>query len=533
VLIGDVLALASANWPDRPAIIAGNTRRTFAELHAGALRLAGALSRLAVTGDRVAILARNVPAYVEALYGVPSAGMLLALLNYRLHPKEWVAIMDVVGARVLLVDHEFEDAVRPFLGGAAALEHVLVIGNGETEGPQSSYEQAVAAADALSAPIAGSDDEPAWLVYTSGTTGFPKGAMITHRGIIAAARAMMLATHPREGDRYLMTFPLCHVSAFQVATHHACGVSIELMPSFDAGAFLRTVAEHRITLTSLAPTMAAFVLAHPELDRHDLSSLRRVGYGGMTMPVTTAGALVDRLGPVLVTGFGQTESTGWATVLTPQDHVRALAGEEHLLQSCGRALPLTAVRVVDETMRDTPIGEPGELVIGGDLTFSGYWNDPEATSAAITDGWLHTGDIATMDEEGFVFLRDRKKDMIVSGGQNVYSAQVEQVLHRHPAVLEAAVIGLPDAVWGETVAAVVAPRPGMTIDTTELIAMCSGELAGYKRPRLVFVVDALPRNVTGKVLKRELRARFSVENDTAKGGHAEGVTQSAGASPGR
>ena len=511
MLIGELLANAAANWPDRDAVIAGNTRRSFAELNARSLRLAGALSRLADPGDRVAILARNVPAYVEALYGVPSAGMILTLLNYRLHPKEWVGIIDAVGARVLLVDHELMTAIGPFIGDLSALEHVLVIGDDEADGQDSSYREAVAAGPPLASATELADDSPAWLVYTSGTTGFPKGAKITHRGIVAATVTTMLSVHPRPGDRYLMTFPLCHVSAFQVPTYHACGVPIVLMPSFDAGTFLELVAEHRITVTSLAPTMAAFVLAHPEVDQHDLSSLRRLGYGGMPMPSTTARALVDRLGPVLVTGFGQTESTGWVTVLTPHDHVRALDGEEHLLESCGRALPLTAVRVVDESMRDTPIGEPGELIIRGDLAFGGYWNNPEATSDAFAGGWLHTGDIATMDEEGFIFLIDRKKDMIVSGGQNIYSTQVEQVLHGHPAVAEAAVIGLPDPVWGETVVAVVVPRAGMTIDAPELIAACAEELARFKLPRHVFVVDALPKNVTGKILKRELRARYAVE----------------------
>jgi acyl-CoA synthetase (AMP-forming)/AMP-acid ligase II len=287
------------------------------------------------------------------------------------------------------------------------------------------------------------------------------------------------------------------------------------MPAFEAGEFLKITEQQRITLASLAPTMAAFVLDHPDLNQHDLSSLRSVGYGGMPMPPTIARALIDRLGPILVTGFGQTESTGWVTALTPEDHVRALAGEEELLTSCGRALPLIGLRVVDETMRDSPPGEPGELIIRGDLTFGGYWNDQEATAAAYAGGWLHTGDIATIDGEGFVFLVDRKKDMIVSGGQNVYSTQVELVLQRHPSVAEAAVIGLPDPVWGETVTAVVVPRAGVTIDADELIAACCEELARFKVPRHVFVAEALPKTVTGKVLKRELRARYELEVSSA------------------
>ncbi|WP_029115349.1 class I adenylate-forming enzyme family protein [Mycobacterium sp. URHB0044] len=513
MLIGELLADAATNWPDRAAVIAGDVHWTFAELNARMLRLAGALSELADTGDRVAILARNVPEYVEALYAVPSAGMILTLLNYRLHPREWVDIMNAVDARVLLVDPELLESIRPFLDDVAALDHVLVIGNADDQ--DRSLDAAIAAAGAFDAPIEVSDDTPAWLVYTSGTTGFPKGAQITHRGIIAAAAGTMLSVHPRDVDRYLMTFPLCHVSAFQVPTYHACGVPITLMPTFEAGAFLKTIDQQRITLTSLAPTMAAFVLDHPDLDQHDLSSLRSVGYGGMPMPPTVARALIDRLGPVLVTGFGQTESTGWVTALSPDDHVRALSGEERLLTSCGRALPFIGLRVVDDAMRDTAPGEPGELIIRGDLTFGGYWNDPESTAAAYAGGWLHTGDVVTKDDEGFVFLVDRKKDMIVSGGQNVYSTQVELVLQRHPAVAEVAVIGLPDPLWGETVTAVVVPHAGMTIDGSELISACGEELARFKVPRHVFVAEALPKTVTGKVLKRELRTRYALELSSA------------------
>ena len=513
MLIGELLADAAAKWPDRDAVIAGNFRSTFAELNAKVLRLAGALSELAGRGERVAILSRNVPEYIEALYAVPSAGMILTLLNYRLHPREWVEIMNAVDARVLLVDRGFVELLRPFVDDVAVLEHVLVIGDADDR--DRSVDDAIGAARALNAPTDAPDDTPAWLVYTSGTTGFPKGAQITHRGIVAAAAATMLAVHPRDDDRYLMTFPLCHVSAFQVPTYHACGVPITLMPAFEAGDFLKTVEQQRITLTSLAPTMAAFVLDHPDLDQYDLSSLRRVGYGGMPMPPTTARALIDRLGPVLVTGFGQTESTGWVTALTPDDHVRALAGEERLLTSCGRALPLIGLRVVDETMRDAAPGEPGELIVRGDLTFGGYWKDSAATAEAYAGGWLHTGDIATMDDEGFVFVVDRKKDMIVTGGQNVYSTQVEHVLQRHPAVAEAAVIGLADPVWGETVTAVVVPRAGMPIDVPALIAACGEELARFKVPRNVFIAEALPKTVTGKVLKRDLRARYALELSSA------------------
>ncbi len=510
MLIGDVLSLGAANWPERVALVAGKERRTFAQLQADCLRLANGLSRLASPGDRVAILARNVPAYVEALYGVPTAGMVLTLLNYRLHPKEWAGIMAAAGARVLIVDREFVDDIRPVLTEVPTLEHPLVIG-GASDGYGTPYEEFVASASPQQPPVDISDGDTAWLVYTSGTTGFPKGAMITHRGIVNAAVTMMLAVRPTDRDRMLMTFPMCHTAAFQMPTYHLCGIPTVLMRSFDAGTFLELVEEHRITLTSLAPTMAAFVLQHPAIDRHDLSSVRSLGYGGMPMPVATARALMDRLGTVLVTGFGQTESTGWVTALTPDDHARALAGEERLLESCGRALPLTAVAVMDERMRRCPPGVPGELVIRGDLVIKGYWNDRDATAAAFAGGWLHTGDVATMDDEGYVYLVDRIKDMIVSGGQNVYSSQVEQVLHQHEAVLEAAVIGVPDPVWGETVVAVVVPRAGMRIDPDDIVATCGTRLAGYKRPRQVHIVDELPKNVTGKVLKRELRARFASE----------------------
>ncbi len=508
MLMGDILSLAAANWPERVALVTGNERRTFADLHADSLRLADGLSRIASPGDRIAILARNVPAYVEALYGVPTAGMVLTLLNYRIHPREWAEIIAAAGARVLIVDREFVDELWPVLGDVPAIEHMFVIG-GPSDGRGSSYEELVASASPIRPQVEVSDSDTAWLVYTSGTTGSPKGAMITHRGIITAAMTMMLAVSPTDRDRMLMTFPMCHVSAFQVPTYHLCGVPTVLMPAFEPSAFLELVAEHRITITSLAPTMAAFVLRYPGYDTADLSSIRRLGYGGMAMPTSTARALADRLGPVLVTGFGQTESTGWVTALSPEDHVRALSGQEQLLESCGRPLPLTAVAVMDEQMRRCPAGTPGELVIRGDLVTSGYWNDEKATAAAFTDGWLHTGDVATVDKEGYVYLVDRIKDMIITGGQNVYSTQVEQVLHKHEAVSEAAVIGVPDPVWGESVVAVIVPRPGAHVDPEDILRTCRAQLAGYKSPRKIHVVAELPKNITGKVLKRELRGRYA------------------------
>jgi acyl-CoA synthetase (AMP-forming)/AMP-acid ligase II len=502
--VADILRYNALTWPDRVALVAGDRRITFSELEQAVWRLAGAMSGLCGPGDRVGILAQNVPEYVEALYGVPSAGLVLTLLNYRLNPKEWAWILANAEARAILVEEAYLTDLEPVLADVPTLEHVVVIGDPGDSG-HIGYDDLVAGQPAAPAPTAPADSDTAVLIYTSGTTGFPKGAMITHGAIQTAMLVNALEQDVLPFDRFLMSNPMCHASGFSVLHFHVRTSEVVLLKTFSAEGFLSLIEQHRITRATLNPTMARFVLDHPAVDRYDLSSVRSVSYGGMPMPKSTAMELSERFGG-LSTNFGQTESTFSVTSLTAADHRRALAGDEYLLASCGRPMAQVAVKILDDQMAEVPVGETGEMCIRSGYTMGGYWRNDEATRDAFAGGWLHTGDLARRDEEGYIYLVDRKKDMIISGGQNVYSTEVERIIGQLPAVAEVAVVGVPDGLWGERVTAVVVRKPGHDLTEQTVIAACRDRLAGYKSPKDVRFWDELPKNVLGKILKRDIRA---------------------------
>jgi acyl-CoA synthetase (AMP-forming)/AMP-acid ligase II len=283
------------------------------------------------------------------------------------------------------------------------------------------------------------------------------------------------------------------------------------MTAYSSEAWMRMVDELKITGTALAPTMINMLLNDPAIDRYDLGSLQSLGYGASSIPAEVLRKAMKRFGPVFTQGFGMTELAGNVIFMSKADHVRADREAPELLRAAGKVGALADVRIVDTEGRDCPVGVPGEIVVRGDQVLTGYWNRPEANAEAFRGGWFHTGDMARMDAEGYVYIVDRKKDMIVSGGENVYPREVEEVLFRHAAVAEAAVFGLPDEHWGERVAAAIVLRPGARVEAAELDAFCRGELAGYKRPRHWFFVAEIPKNVSGKVLKRELRARWGAD----------------------
>jgi acyl-CoA synthetase (AMP-forming)/AMP-acid ligase II len=465
---------------------------------------------LAAPGDRVGILAENLPEYVECYYGVPSAGMALTFLNYRLHAKEWAWILNNAEARVLVVQEKYLDQIEPELADIPSIEHVIVIG-GKGRGGHPDYDDVVGAANADAPDLAVDEDSTAWLLYTSGTTGFPKGAMLTHRNLMVAVVASVIEYEPKPDERNLVAFPLCHVSGYTVPVNHFRGGRVVLTPMFEPELWMRLVDEHGITGTALAPTMLNMVLQQPKLHDYDLGTLRGIGYGAAAMPVEVLRAGIERFGPIVYSGFGMTELGGNVLTFPKSDHVRAVSGEEHLLASCGTPMCLADVKVVDEQMNDCEPGVVGEIVIQGDQVLKGYFRNEDGTKKAFEGGWFHTGDMARRDEEGFFYIVDRMKDMIITGGENVYSREVEEVLYTHPAVSEAAVIGLPDTKWGENVTAVVVLRAGMAATEQEIIQITRDRLAGFKKPKRVIFIDELPKTVSGKILKRELRDRFATD----------------------
>jgi len=505
MLLGDMLQLNARKTPARDAVIFvdAGVRSTYAELAERVRRLSNTIAELAKPGDRVALLGENSMPYLECYYGVPSAGTALTMLNYRLHPKEWVWILNDAQARVLVADQAYAEQVLDLRSEVPSLEHVVVIG--DSLPGTLAYEDLLSSASPSSPVAPPHEDDTAWILYTSGTTGRPKGAMLSHRNLLTAITESVIEYAPSPVERFLNAMPMCHVSGYLIPTNQFRGGTVVVQGTWDPERWMEIVDGYGITSGGFAPVMMNMLLQHPKINEFRLDSLTSMGYGASIMPVEILRETIARFGPIVYAGFGMTELGGNVLMLDKAAHVRAAQGEEHLLASAGAAMCLADVRVFDEEDHECPAGEVGEIVIQGAQTTTGYFNNPEATSEAYQNGWFHSGDLARRDEEGFFYIVDRKKDMIITGGENVYSTEVENAIYTHPSVAEVAVIGLPHEKWGEAVTAVVVARSGSAITEAEIIETCRQNLAGYKRPQQVIFVDAIPKNVSGKVLKRELR----------------------------
>ena len=491
VLLHDGLDQAAGRVPNELALVTDAGVQTFAELSDRVAQVAAGIAAISAPGDRIAILAENRAEYVECYYAVPRSGRLLVPLNQRLHPDEWLGTLAHSGTRVLIAEPELlarlgEDAAR-----AAGVETIVDLDRDDV---------ALAATDSPNTAVDGR--AVAWLIGTSGTTGTPKLAMLTHTSLLAAVDATLTARPVREQDVFGTPFPLCHVAGYNVIGLHRMARPVVLMRRFDPVRLIELVDEHGITLLSLAPTMIAMLLDDPRTDDRVLRSVRSIGYGASAIPAPVLRAAVERWDCDLSQGYGMTELSGNAVFLGADDHRRAAAGDERLLGAAGHAAPGVELRLD---------GRTDEILVRAPQVMAGYWQAPEATGVALADGWLHTGDVGRIDDDGLVTVVDRLKDVIVSGGENVASREVEAVLHTHPGVADVAVIGLPDERWGERVAAVVVRRAGDPVTAEELVLLARAHLAGFKAPRRVEFVDELPRNAAGKVLKQLLRAELAAE----------------------
>lgn len=468
--------IVDAADPASPALVFGGTVRTFGELARDAARVSSWLAARVPPGGRVAVVGENHPAWVVCYYAVPRAGLVLTFVNHRLAVPEMAQVVRSAAATVLIGQRRYVEPLRELVEHAVTFDELDTV-----DGP----------------PIAPADDPRAvaWLLYTSGTTGRPKGAMLTHANLHAALGVAAAGRPVAPDDVYAFPFPLCHVAGYNVVHLHAHRRPVLLLPRFDAAAFVADVARHRATTASLAPTMISSLVAHAEASG-SLPRLRSVAYGSSPIPEPLLRRAVQLFGCDFAQGYGMTELAGNAVFLGPDEHRRGLAGEPHLLRAAGRPGPGVDVRIAAD----------GEILVRAPQVTAGYWDDPAATSAAFADGWFRTGDVGRIDGDGVLFVVDRKKDVIVTGGENVASREVEDALAAHPAVADVAVVGVPDPHWGENVCAVVVARDGRHVDGAELVAFARERLAGFKKPKHVLVVDALPRNATGKVRKDALRA---------------------------
>ncbi|HZQ85400.1 MAG TPA: long-chain fatty acid--CoA ligase [Acidimicrobiales bacterium] len=497
--------------PDRIATIFGDRVRTYTEQGERVARLAGALNGLGVSdGERVAILSLNSDRYAELLFAIPWANGVLNPVNIRWSAPEIVYSLVESDTAILFVDDAFAAAVPAIRDGHPGLTTVVHMGDDATPEGMLSYEALVDSSSPVEDAMRGGD-EIAGLFYTGGTTGFPKGVMLTHANMLASALGSQATTQiVIPGGQLLHAAPMFHLADLAAwVMQSMVGGTHVIVPMFEPQAVLTAIQTHHVTNALLVPTMIQMLVDHPATPDHDLSSVRTVLYGAS--PITEA--LLERAMKTFpqadfVQAYGMTELSPIATILTGEDHRTGAR-----LRSAGRAAAHAEVRIVDADDNEVPRGTVGEVTVRGGHVMRGYWNKQAETDEALRGGWMHTGDGAYMDDEGYIFIVDRIKDMIISGGENVYSAEVENAVAQHPAVAACAVIGVPDDEWGERVHAVVVLKPGATTTAEELREHAKTLIAGYKAPRTAEFVDALPVSGAGKVLKRELRARYWEEGD--------------------
>lgn len=492
----DLLTLVD---PERPALVAGGIRRSFGELALRVDRLAGALCTLAQPGARVAIVGPNVPAWVECYYAAPRVGMRLAFVNHRLSRSQMLDAVRSVRPTVLIAGTE-ELALLEATGSpdGIGVPSVMPLGGDLYE--------ALIDAGHPTPPVECEPTDTAWLIATSGTSGLPKQVALSHRNLLVAGEVTSAMRPTEPGDVYLFPFPLCHVAGYNVLQTHANGLPVVLMERFDAEQFVALTHTHSVTTTSLAPTMIHALVDLLEATGERLPELRAVSYGSGPIAPSLLRRAMALLDVDFQQGYGMTELAGNAAFLSGADHRRALSAAPRLLHAAGRVGPGVELRIVDDEGNEVSAGGAGEIAVRGALVMQGYWEAPAANAEAFIDGWFRTGDVGRVDADGYLYVIDRKKDIIITGGENVSSREVEDLLVGHPAIREAAVVGVADERWGEAVCAVVVASPGSVVDPDDVLRYGRDAIGGFKKPRHAVVVDSLPRNASGKVLKRELRS---------------------------
>lgn len=508
MLCNDFLHRNARRSPRRTALVADENAdtRTYAQLWERSVRLGNALSGVLGQGDRVAVLSENSLEYVEAYYGIPAAGLVLTLLNYRLHPHELVWMLNDSRTRVLIVQDKYLDMIADLSSELASVERIVVIGKEARGFP--TYEHLLTNASARAPRRQIDPDDDAWIMFTSGTTGQPKGVRLTHRNLSTALIQSALEYEPAPATSFLNVMPLCHIAGYLTMVNQFRGGEVRMMSSWDPERWMRLVRDHRVNSSGFAPTMMRDLLEHRKVHDYDLSSLEWMGYGASAMPADLLHEAISKFGPVVYSGMGMTELGGNALTLDRTTHARAVHGESHLLESVGTPMSLVDIRITDPFGDECHTGDVGEILVRGDQVTKGYLGPPELTAEAFTDEWFRTGDLARQDEEGFVYLAGRVKELIITGGENVNPAEVETVIRSHHEVESVAVIGVPESTWGETVVAVVVRRRGSSLTEQDVVSTCRSQLAGFKQPRKVFFVDALPRTVSGKVRKSALRDQY-------------------------
>ena len=514
--IGQIPAKWARQTPDNEAIIDSTTDRriTFAELDTHVRKLANALLGLGLEkGDRVGILSMNSIEYCATYFACGRAGLIAQPMNWRLSPPELKKIIDNAEPRVYIAQGQYAEVATEVAGMVDCVEHWLQYGTGS----DGSYEALVDAASD-DEPIGSADignDDPFLILYTGGTTGESKGALHSHKSVFFGMLNQTVAERIVPSDVYMLTGQMFHIPIVLAINYLAHGCPLVLM-NFDAKLAMDLIQKERVSAFLGVTTMLNWMMAVPGFDNYDISSLRNIQYGGGPMPSRVIKEAMTKFPCTLIQGYGQTEGTTM-TFLSQEDHIRAITEDYHpeRLKACGREGFFSSVRVVDDNDNDvsTDGKTPGQIIVKSEANMCGYFRRPELTAETIRDGWMYTGDIATMDDERYVYIVDRAKDMIISGGENIYSVQVEEAISKHEAVLETAVIGIPDDEWGESVKAYVVLKPDTTASEDDIIETAKANLASYQKPRSVEFIDELPKAPTGKILKRVLRNPYWADEE--------------------
>jgi acyl-CoA synthetase (AMP-forming)/AMP-acid ligase II len=507
-----LLTKAARSFPDNLALVHGQKRLNYSGFNARVNRLANAFYRLGLKkGDNVALLQYNYPEMLESMFACFKAGLGAVPINWRLHPKEFAFIMDHSQSRAAIISREFNEAILEVRNLIPNVRSLITLDG--AQGELMDYETLLSAESDSFMDVDVQPDDLAWLFYTSGTTGLPKGAMLTHRNLLAMTMNFYADICPGFGpdDVVLHAAPLSHGSGCYALPNIGKAAANVILDSksFDPELIFRTIQEYRVTNMFAAPTMIKLMVESPAVDRYDHSSLKSLNYGGAPMLAEDLKQAMSKLGPCMVQLFGQAESPMTITYLPHRDHVQEGSTEQmKRLSSAGIPRTDVEVKIFDPDDNELSAGETGEIVTRSDLVMKGYWRNSEATAETIKNGWLHTGDMGYLDDEGYLFIMDRSKDMIISGGENIYPREIEEVLVKHPAVREVAVIGVPDPKWGESIKAVISLFEGESATEDDLIDFCKENLASYKKPKSVDFVEELPKNNYGKILKRELRQKY-------------------------
>ncbi|MGD9973148.1 MAG: class I adenylate-forming enzyme family protein [Desulfatirhabdiaceae bacterium] len=504
-ILGDIPRKSALHFPDKEAIVFEATRLTYQELNQRINRLANALSRMGFKkGGRVTVLAENTHKYLEIYFAAAKLGMSVTPLNFRLSDDELIHVVNDSEASCFFVGDGYLERAQNMIQRLEAIHTWISIDNpfqGFVD-----YEKMLADAPEIEPNVEVDENDLSVLMYTGGTTGLPKGVMMSHRNLMTAVLSATLAMGFTKEDVTCFVLPLFHVSFWPALSALMVGGKVVINRKPDMNGILKLIQDEKCTHINAVPTLYGWLLQFANVDAYDLSSLRSITYAGSPMPIEVLKQCIRKFGNILSQAYGMTEALG-VTQLTEGDHF--LEGDKSkLLASAGKPILCAEIDVLDEDDNPVKTGEIGEIVVRGKHVMMGYWKNPEMTRQALRGGWYHSGDMGYMDEDGYLYLVDRKADMIVTGGENVYPKEVEDVLYEHPAVSMSVVVSAPDDKWGERVQAVVVRKPGQSVTENEIIDFCRKKLGGYKCPKTVEFWESIPTSPIGKVLRRDVKKKF-------------------------